>query len=151
MGAPMLVSVREDTAAIAALVTRVEPAAFTKLSPLGVQEQRVNVHGAFTGRPPPLGDAFQVGVAIVLWERPDVLRIPGSALVAADTGLGWAAFRVRGGRAHLVPVRIGHRGANQVEVLSGLAAGDTVVERPNDKIRGGIRVEELAAAGPGGR
>lgn len=148
VGAPMLVNAREDTTAIAALVTRVEPAAFTKLSPLGVQEQRVNVHGVFTGRPPPLGDAFQVGVAIVLWERPDALRIPGSALVAADTGLGWAVFRVRGGRAHLETVRIGHRGANQVEVLSGLAAGDTVVERPNDKIRNGIRVE---APAPGRR
>ncbi|MDE3053604.1 MAG: HlyD family efflux transporter periplasmic adaptor subunit, partial [Gemmatimonadota bacterium] len=76
VGAPMLVRVSDTATALAARVTRVEPAAFTKLSPLGVQEQRVNVHGAFDAPPVGLGDAYQVRVAIVLWAGGGVLRVP---------------------------------------------------------------------------
>jgi HlyD family secretion protein len=140
VGAPMLVRVSDTATALSARVTRIEPAAFTKLSPLGVQEQRVNVHGAFAEPLAGLGDAYQVRVAIVLWERGDALRVPSSALVAADTGSGWEVFRVRAGRARLVPVRIGHRGTRDAEVLAGLVAGDSVVARPNDKIVEGVRV-----------
>lgn len=145
VGAPMLVHVSDTAAALNATVTRIEPAAFTKLSPLGVQEQRVNVHGAFAEPPAGLGDAYQVRVGIVLWEGADVLRVPASALVAADTGSGWKVFRVRAGRARLVAVQIGHRGTRDAEVLSGLSAGDTVVARPNDKIIEGVRVRAATA------
>ncbi len=144
LGAPMLVHVGDSATALRAKVTRIEPAAFTKLSPLGVQEQRVNVHGAFFEPPAGLGDAYQVRVGIVLWEGADVLRVPASALAAADTGGGWEVFRVSGGRARRAAVRIGHRGTRDAEVLAGLSAGDTVVARPNDKIAEGVRVRAPA-------
>ncbi|MDE3152121.1 MAG: HlyD family efflux transporter periplasmic adaptor subunit [Gemmatimonadota bacterium] len=146
-GAPAFVRVGDDTAALKATVTRVEPAAFTKLSPLGVQEQRVNVHVAFDEPPRALGDAYQVGVSIVLWESGDVLRVPGSALVARNGG--WRVFRVRGGRAEAVDVAVGHRGTSAVEVRSGLSAGDTLVARPNDLVRAGSRVEGAVVGGGG--
>ncbi|HVA56367.1 MAG TPA: HlyD family efflux transporter periplasmic adaptor subunit [Gemmatimonadaceae bacterium] len=145
VGAPMFVHVGEGVAPVTATVTRIEPAAFTKLSPLGVQEQRVNVHGAFASAPAALGDAYQVSVSIVLWQGADVLRVPGSALVAADGG--WRVFRVRGGRAESVAVVVGHRGMSAVEVVSGLAAGDTVVARPNDLVRDGVRVKGMERGG----
>lgn len=137
-GDPMLVRAGTDSA-LPAVVTRVEPAAFTKLSPLGVQEQRVNVHGLFVAPPRGMGDRFQVSVSIVLWEGASVLRVPASALVAADGG--WRVFRVVRGRADPVAVQVGHRGTSEAEVLSGLAAGDTVVGLPNDLLRKGVRVK----------
>lgn len=144
IGAPMEVRVGEGAAPLAATVVRIEPAAFTKLSPLGVQEQRVDVHGAFAEPPRSLGDAYQVGVSVVLWEGARVLRVPASALVAADSAGGWVVYRVRGGRASPVTVRVGHRGTRDVEVESGLAAGDTVVARPSDKIVAGVRVRGVS-------
>jgi HlyD family secretion protein len=137
-GEPMLVRVGVDSV-LGAVVTRVEPAAFTKLSPLGVQEQRVNVHGWFTAPPRGMGDGFQVNVSIVLWEGANVLRVPASALVAADGG--WRVFRVVRGRADPVTVQVGHRGTSEAEILSGLVAGDTVVGLPNDLLRKGVRVK----------
>ncbi|HUX34175.1 MAG TPA: HlyD family efflux transporter periplasmic adaptor subunit [Gemmatimonadaceae bacterium] len=144
IGAPMEVRVGEGTPPLAATVVRIEPAAFTKLSPLGVQEQRVDVHGVFSEPPRSLGDAYQVGVSVVLWEGAHVLRVPASALVAADSAGEWVVYRVRAGRAAPVTVRVGHRGTRDVEVESGLAEGDTVVARPSAKIAAGVRVRGVS-------
>jgi HlyD family secretion protein len=123
------------------VVRLVEPAAFTKVSALGIEEQRVNVVADFVTPPEgraSLGDAYRVEVGIVLWSGEDVLRVPTSAVLRS--GDGWAAYRVEAGRARLVPVRIGRQNAEQTEVLGGLGAGDRVVLYPGDRMGDGVRV-----------
>lgn len=119
-------------------VRMVEPSAFTKISALGVEEQRVNVIGDFDQAPSRLGDAFRVEASILLWEGKGVLKVPASALFRR--GEGWAVFVVEGGRARRRNVEIGHRNAAEAEVLRGLAAGDAVVLHPSDRVRDGVRV-----------
>ena len=116
----------------------VEPSGFTKVSALGVEEQRVNVIGDFVDPPGALGDRYRVDVRIVVWEAPSVLQVPGSALVRA--GEGWAAFAVVEGRARLRPVTVGHRTPFVAEVLQGLAANDLVIRYPGDRIADGVRI-----------
>lgn len=119
-------------------VRRVEPAAFREVSPLGVEEQRVNVVGEFSSLPAGVGDRFRVVANLVLWEG-DVLRAPAGALFHEPGG--WAAFVVDQGRARRRSVEVGHRSPLAVEVLSGLAAGDRVVLYPSDTIGDGTRVK----------
>jgi HlyD family secretion protein len=127
--------------ALAGRVRKVELAGFTRPSALGVDEQRTNVwirisdpreHWAT------LGDGYRVEVRLVTWAANDVVKAPQSALFRrGDT---WAAFRVEDGVARLVPVSIGHRGDTEVEVVSGLTAGDQVVVSPGDRVEDGVRV-----------
>ena len=121
-----------------ARVRNVEPSAFTKISALGVEEQRVNVIGDFDGPPGRLGDAFRVEAAITLWEGTGVLKVPASALFRR--GDAWSVFAVDGGRARRRDVEIGHRNPAEAEVLRGLAAGETVILHPSDRIKDGVRV-----------
>ncbi|MCC6929619.1 MAG: HlyD family efflux transporter periplasmic adaptor subunit [Gemmatimonadaceae bacterium] len=121
-----------------ARVSRIEPAAFTKRSALGVDEQRVNVIGQFEQPVSGLGDAFEVDVSIILWQGDRVLRIPSSALVPLDSG--WAVLALVDGRARRHEVRIGRRGGREVEVTGGLAAGALVIVRPDERIVDGSRV-----------
>ncbi|HEY7236045.1 MAG TPA: HlyD family efflux transporter periplasmic adaptor subunit, partial [Gemmatimonadaceae bacterium] len=120
-------------------VRSVEPSAFTKVSALGVDEQRVNVVSDILGAPATLGDAFRVEVRIVVWEGRAVLTVPASALVQQTSG-EWRVFVVEGGRARERAVRIGHRTSGLVEVVAGLPVGATVVLFPSDLIRDGVRV-----------
>lgn len=120
-------------------VTRVEPAAFVKLSPLGVEERRVNVIVELLEPAVGLGHQFEVDVSIVLWEDESVLRVPSTSLVPTDST--WAVFVVEEGRARLRQVEIGHRGAQQVEVVSGLSDGARVVRHPDERIRDGVRID----------
>jgi len=137
-----------------ATVRTVEPAAFTKVSALGVEEQRVNVIADLAGPPGPLGDGYRVEAHIVTWSTDSVLKVPASAVfrraagTAATPGPGsppgeareWAVFTVAEGRAHLRPVATGHRTAAEVEVLAGIAAGERVVLHPPNELRDGARV-----------
>jgi HlyD family secretion protein len=116
----------------------VEPSGFTKVSALGVEEQRVNVIGDFLDPPGALGDRYRVEVRIVVWEGPSVLQVPGSALVRV--GDGWAVFVVAGDRARLRAVTVGHRTAFAAEVLHGVAPGDVVIRYPSDRIADGVSV-----------
>ena len=124
--------------ALAARVRYVEPAAFTKVSALGVDEQRVNVVIDVAAAPRSLGDGYRVDASIVTWAAPDVLIVPANALVRE--GSGWSVFAVREGRAVRRAVRVGHLGATAAEVLDGLAAGDEVIVFPSDRIADGARV-----------
>jgi HlyD family secretion protein len=127
---------------IAGRVRRVEPSAFTKLSALGVEEQRVNITVAFTDPRPAwaaLGDGYRVEARLVLWRADDVLKIPQGA--AFRHGDGWATFIVDGGVARLAPIQIGHRGETEVEVTGGLAPGTTVAVHPGDRVKDAARVE----------
>lgn len=125
-------------------VRRVEPSGFTKLSALGVEEQRVNVIVDLSDRPPAglvLGDGYRLEARIVVYGAADVLRVPSSALFRR--GPGWQVFAVEGGRARLRSVEIGERSPTEAEVKRGLAPGERVVLYPSDRIEDGVRVEPL--------
>jgi HlyD family secretion protein len=123
-----------------AIVRLVEPAAFTKISALGVEEQRVNVIADFRNPPADidrLGDAYRVEARIVIWRGEDVLQIPTSALVRH--GDEWSVFQIGPeGRAIRSSVKIGHRNDRMAQVLSGLTEGQDVVLYPSDLVREGV-------------
>jgi HlyD family secretion protein len=116
----------------------IEPSGFTKVSALGIEEQRVNVIGDFGEPAPGLGDRFRIELRIVTWEGNAVLRIPGSALFRQ--GDGWGVFALEKGRAALRLVTVGHRTPFEAEILGGLHDGDRVIRNPTDRIEDGVRV-----------
>ena len=123
-------------------VRLVEPAAFTKVSALGVEEQRVRVLIDLVSpaqRWASLGDGFRVGVRIVTRSLPKVLKVPVSAVFPRPEG-GDAVFVVEGGRARLVPVQLGARNGQEAWIESGLAAGVQVIVYPPPATRDGLRV-----------
>jgi HlyD family secretion protein len=124
-------------------VHRVEPSAFTSLSALGVEEQRVNVVIHLDARPgsaESLGDGYRVEVAITVLERANRLLVPLGGVHRLEEG--WAAFVVDGGRARLRKVAIDGRNGSEAEVLDGLREGERVVLYPTDKVEDGVRVRE---------
>lgn len=127
-----------------ARVRLVEPAAFTKISALGVEEQRVNVVAdivtPLTERLT-LGDNFRVEARVIVWENEQVLKVPVSALFRR--GSDWSAFVVRDGRAVLVPVQAGRSSGTETQVLGGLQEGDEVVLYPGDRVADGMRVNPV--------
>jgi HlyD family secretion protein len=128
-------------------VRRVEPAAFTKVSALGVEEQRVNVIIDLTTSREQwkaLGDGFRVGVRIVVLSQAQALQVPASAvfpLPAADDGQ-MAVFVFDNGRAKLTPVTLRARHGSAAWVTQGLAAGTQVVIYPPAAVRDGVRLRE---------
>ena len=123
-------------------VRLVEPAAFTKVSALGVEEQRMRVLIDLVSpaqRWASLGDGFRVGVRIVTRSLPKVLKVPVSAVFPRPEG-GDAVFVVEGGRARLVPVQLGARNGQEAWIESGLAAGVQVIVYPPPATRDGLRV-----------
>jgi HlyD family secretion protein len=126
---------------LAAKVRRVEPAAFTHTSALGVDEQRVNVLLDPEGAPDlwrPLGDGFAAEIEITVWSKPDVVQVPTSSLFRA--GDGWAVFTVTDGKAALRPVEVGHRGALTTEIVSGVQPDEIVISHPGASVHAGTRV-----------
>ena len=124
-------------------VRLVEPAAFTKISTLGVEEQRVNVIIDLVdpaAERTALGDGFRVEARIVTWETDDALKVPTSALFRY--GDDWAVFRINVDRAERTIVTLGNRNGLEANVTSGLAAGDRVIVHPSDSVRDGVRVAE---------
>lgn len=118
-----------------------EPAGFTKVSALGVEEQRVWVIVAFTSPREQwqrLGDGYRVEASFILWESGDILQIPASALFR--DGSGWAAFAVEQGKAAKRRVEIGQRNGLSAQVVSGINAGEQVIVHPDDRVREGVRV-----------
>lgn len=124
---------------IEAVVERVEPSGFQETSALGIEELRVNVIGRLLEPPGPLGDQYRVEARIVTWQADDVLKIPTSALFRHEER--WAVFTIEGGRARIREITIGHRGTREVEVLSGLREGETVILYPGNELEEGQRVE----------
>lgn len=123
-------------------VRRVEPFGFTKISALGIEEQRVNVVIDFTDaheRWARLGHGYRVETRIVLQEAHDVLRVPLSALFR--NGEDWAVFVLEDGRARIRHVERGISDGLMVEVLAGLEAGERVVRYPSARVADGVRIE----------
>jgi HlyD family secretion protein len=123
------------------VVRVVEPTGFTKISALGVEEQRVLVISDIVSPPAEwqrLGDGYRVEASFVLWQAEDVLQAPASALFR--DGGGWAVFVNRNGRAVLTPVATGARNGLHVQILDGLRAGDEVVIHPGDDVHADGRI-----------
>ncbi len=124
-----------------ATVRRVEPTAFTKVSALGIQEQRVNVILDLTDPPSAremLGHAYRVDVRVVAWETAEATLVPLTSLFRHDDV--WALFVDDAGRARVRNVTIGHRAGLSVEILDGVAPGERVIVNPNQRIEDGARI-----------
>ena len=122
----------------------VEPAAFTKVSALGVEEQRVNVVGDIVtpvAQRPSLGDNFRVEARIIVWETERALKVPSGALFRR--GSQWAAFVIQDGQARLRPVNIGRSSGTEVQILDGIKEGDQLIVYPGDRIQDGQRVKPV--------
>ncbi|MBP6439912.1 MAG: HlyD family efflux transporter periplasmic adaptor subunit, partial [Thermomonas sp.] len=123
-----------------ATVRTVEPEAFTKVSALGIEEQRVNIIGDPIDPLKPadgLGDGYRAEVRIVVWSAADTLMVPASSLFRV--GEAWHLFVVEDGEARERKVSIGQRNATQAEVLDGVRAGDRVVRFPGNALADGVR------------
>lgn len=146
-GAPAFIENWGGSRRIAATVETIEPYARTKVSALGVEEQRVNVvvrlGGGEPNGLPQLGHGFRVDVRVLVFEEKDALRAPTDALVRREDN-GWAVFRVVGGRARLTRVAIGDGDDRFRVVTDGLSAGDSVVLFPGDTLQDGDAVRIAA-------
>jgi HlyD family secretion protein len=140
-GAPLLVTDWGGADTLRGSVRYLEPAAFTRVSALGVEEQRVNVVGDLHSVPSGLGDGYRVEVAAVVSEAANAVKAPTSALFEQDGR--WYVFVVEDGRARLRTVGTGRRGSGETEVLSGLAPGEQVIRYPADELADGTRVRRM--------
>lgn len=127
--------------ALLGVVRQIEPSAFTRLSALGVEEQRVNV--VVDLKSPyeewqPLGDGYRVEARIQIYQKDEAILIPWSALFRR--GQAWAVFVVEAGRAHLREVEVGRRNERLAEIEKGLAPGEKVILHPSDKVQEGAEV-----------
>ncbi|WDD99845.1 efflux RND transporter periplasmic adaptor subunit [Thalassomonas actiniarum] len=128
---------------IRARVRLIEPSGFTKISALGVEEQRVNVILAFTdpaAKWQSLGDAFRVEAAIIIDKAENVISVPLSALFRQEEQ--WSVFKVVDGYVVLQQVEVGRRNDRFAEITSGLQAGEQVISYPGNKVSAGVRVEK---------
>ena len=119
-------------------VRLVESQAITKISALGVEEQRVNVVGDFLAKNLNLGDNYRVDLKVIVWDGKDVLAIPTSALFR--NGEDWHVFVAEGGQARLRTIKVGQQNSEKAEVLEGLAESDLVILHPPNQLTDGARV-----------
>jgi len=126
-------------------VRLVEPFGFTKISALGIEEQRVNVVIDFVSPQADwqsLGHGYRVETQVVIQDRKDVLKVPVSALFRS--GESWAVFVDDGGTAALREITLGRRNTLEAEVTDGLEADDTVILHPSDAVQDGVDIERRA-------
>jgi HlyD family secretion protein len=141
-GAKVAIEAWGGGATLEGRVRRVEPYGFTKISALGIEEQRVNVIIDFVGDPEGwqrLGHGFRVEVRIVVWQADDVISVPLGVLFRR--GESWAVFVSDDGRARLREVTIGQRNGRVAQVLEGLEVGERIILHPSDKVEDGTRIE----------
>ena len=122
-------------------VRRIEPAGYTKISALGVEEQRVNVLIDFISpfeERANLGDWYRVEARIITWQSDGVLKVPLGALFRQNGE--WAAYVDESGTAKLRKLTIGHMNAMDAEVMQGLKAGEHVIMHPGDKVKDGAKI-----------
>ena len=141
-GSPVTLEPAVGMAGISGHVKRIEPAGFTKLSSLGVEQQRVNVIVALDSLPAGLGVGYRLEARFITGSHPDALVVPRSAVLQA-TDQSYYVFKVEGGRLVRQPVKIGLRSDTEMEITDGLAGGDCVVALPNATMRKGDRVRPV--------
>jgi HlyD family secretion protein len=123
-----------------ATVRTVGPGAFTRISALGVEEQRVEVVGILSSSPAALGDGYSVTARIVVWQGTNELRVAVAALFRREDT--WMVFRIEDDRSRIRPLRVGERGTEWAQVLDGLAEGENVVLYPSDRVVDGTLVRK---------
>ena len=138
-GAAALITQWGGEANLHARVKRIDPSAYTKVSALGIEEQRVNAVLELEDSDPRLGHGFRVYAEIPIWESPMALQVPISALFRF--GNRWNAFVIKDGRARRTGLELGHMNDDTAEVLGGLSKDDVVVLHPNDTLDDGSLVE----------
>jgi len=132
--------------ALSARLTHIAPAAETRISALGIEEQRLDAIFDLTSPPEArgtLGDGFAVFLRIMEWRKDDVLLVPLSALFKRNGN--WAVFAAEGGIATELPIEIGQRNIFYAEVLEGLSAGMAVIVHPNDLLTAGAEIVERSS------
>jgi HlyD family secretion protein len=140
-GAPVEIVGWGGDAPLRGVVRRIEPSAFTKVSALGVEEQRVLVlvdPAAGPGTWAPLGDGWRVEGRVEVYRAADAVQVPASSVFRAAEG--WSAFVVSDGRARRRPVHVGAARGDEIEIVSGVEAGERLVLNPSSELRDGGRV-----------
>lgn len=139
-GQPVLIEQWGGDQPLRGRVRLVEPSGFTKISALGVEEQRVNAVIDFDQPPTArgIGDGYRVEVRIIVWAREDVLKVPTSSLFRH--GADWAVYLVENDRAVARTVQTGQRGGLDAEITSGLSGGERIIVYPSDAVTEGVRV-----------
>jgi HlyD family secretion protein len=129
---------------LTARVRLVEPAGFTKISALGVEEQRVNVIADLLTPPAQrgnLGDGFRVEARVIVWQEAKALKAPAGALFRQ--GENWAAYVIENGRARLRKVETGKSSGAETQILRGLRQGEEVIIYPGSRVEEGLRVKPI--------
>ena len=138
-GAPVTITAWGGDQPLNGRVRLVEPYGFTKISALGIEEQRVNVIVDFTdprSQWSRLGHGYRVDAAIEIWKADDVVQVPTGALFRHQKS--WAVFRVIGDKAVRTEVTIGHNNGRVAEILAGVKPGETIVLHPSERIADGV-------------
>lgn len=139
-GDPIIVDQWGGSEPLTATVSYIEPAAFTEVSALGVEEQRVNVIGTLSeSTTNPLGDRYRIEARIVIWANDDVLQVPVSTLYRC--GESWCVFVVKDGRVQPREIAIDHRSTMAAEVTDGLQPEERVVLHPSEQLQAGRQVK----------
>jgi len=138
-GAKVFIEAWGGPEVLEARVRLIEPSAFTKVSALGIEEQRVNVIADLTAPSSVLGDGYRVEARIVVWHSDSVLQVPVSALFR--TGDVWSLFVVEDGRARSRQVEVGQRTPKTAEIKGGVEADEVVIVHPANEITNGTGVE----------
>lgn len=131
--------------ALEGIVRTIEPIGFTKVSALGVEEQRVLIICDFTSEARQwqrLGDGYRVDAQFILWREDSVLQVPASSLFRYKTG--WAVFVAEGTRAKRRQVKVGQRNGLIAQILSGVEEGELVINHPSDEVEEGRRIRSRA-------
>ena len=124
-------------------VRNIEPVGFTKISALGVEEQRVLIISDFTSPAEQwqrLGDGYRVEAQFILWQQADVLQVPAGSLFRYQQG--WAVFVIDGNRASRREIELGQRNGLVAQIIEGLEAGEMVINHPSDAVEDGKSVKQ---------
>jgi len=148
-GDPMLLEGWGGGKTLRAKVRLVEPVAFTKVSALGVEEQRVNIIGDPVDPLGPLGDGYRIEARIVIWSSDHAVKVAASSLFRV--GQAWHVFIADNGRAREIEVEVGQRNQEEAQILSGLTPGMRVIRYPSNQLKDGVRIAALDKALPEGK
>ena len=141
-GMPVLIDRWGGEGSLQAVVRNVEPVGFTKISALGVEEQRVLVIADFTSPPAQwrrLGDGYRIEARFILWQQDKVLQVPASSLFRLNAG--WGIFVIENNHAKRREVKVGQRNGLAAQILDGVKEGERVINHPGTDVDDGVRVK----------